>query len=170
MNRKLRREYYVRILVLLIVSIFLSCSQKKGEQQQVQELENAKSEIVHFDFDGNYLPTESISVNDHLFNSIEIFTQDSVGTRVIELIYLRFTNIANEEYRVVKTSFNGTKESFFINANDSILGQLAIKGQFFGVKGPRNDDLKNSKTIVFSGEFLANGIKNKLECTYFEGD
>lgn len=149
------------------MALLIACSQKNSKP--TDKTVDAQSKAFSFDFDGNYLPTDSIISKGHLLNSIEILTRDSAGSRVIELIYLRFTNMENNEYHIVKPLFTGTRSEFLINANDSILGEVIIRGEFFGEKGPRKDNI-DPKTIVFSGELLADGRKSKLECTYFEGD
>jgi hypothetical protein len=164
---KKRNTYKLSVVFLLLTS--LACSQKKSEHPvdgiKVQDKNG------YFELYGNYLPTTTISVKDHLLESIQIDTHDSLGGRFIKLVYLQFTNTKTQEGYRVNTSFSGTKDDFSILANDSLLGNIKIKGKFFGVKGPMLDDIKDPKTIVFEGIFSVSGKADiKIECTYFEGD
>jgi hypothetical protein len=158
-------------LIFYIALNLLSCSQisnnRKSENSEEVDKNNSS-----FEFDGNYLPTKEFKINNHLLNSIEIGTNDSLEGNKIALIFIRFTNLKTEEYYVIrKTTFEGTKDKFSIIANDPLLGKIQISGSFIGKNGPLNDNIEDPNTIVFKGTILADGINNeKLECTYFEGD
>jgi hypothetical protein len=159
------------IFLLSIVLTFSACFQSSNEPKS-EDTNKIKENRSEFEFGGNYLPTKEFKIKNHLLNSIEISTNDSLVGNKIELIYIRFTDLKTDEYYVVmKTIFTGTKENFSVSANDPVLGKIEIKGKFSGIKGPMNDNIEDPNTIVFKGTISANGINNeKLECTYFEGD
>jgi hypothetical protein len=154
-------------ILYFIFLTLLGCSQKNSEQ----DTDRIPHQIFSYEFDGNYFLTKPISVKDRLLESIQVSTRDSLNGFVIKGVYLSFSNKKDDEYYRVKTSFSGTKDNFLISANDSTLGNLEIKGQFFGEKGPMYDNIEGSKTIVFEGMFSCDGKNNlQFKCTYFVGD
>jgi hypothetical protein len=157
--------------LLLISAVLLGCSQTKTDSQGKSSTGIEEASNV-FEFDGNYLPTAEFKIKDYLLKSIEIGTDDSLKGNRIKLIYIRFSNLATDDYHVItNTKFEGTKDRFSVTAIDSVLGKIQISGSFFGQRGPINDNIKDPSTIVFKGLISADGINGeKIECTYFEGD
>ena len=164
----------MRIVIFLLLLTALGCSQNnKGQGTDTRV--KFKGGTSTFEFGGNYLPSEEIVVKEYLLNSIEIDTHDTLQGYFIKKVYLRFLNMKSEddEYYVIKNTSiqNNSKDDFWIIANDSLLGNIEIKGRFLGEKGPRLNNIKGSKEIVFEGVLFVDGKKEtKITCNYFEGD
>ena len=156
---------YCKACFIFLAVTSLACCQKKSD------LKDQSKGTTYFELYGNYLPTKEVHVKDHILESIQIDTEDSVSGRYIKLIFIQFTDVKTQEYYRIKASFGGTKDDFTIFAKDPILGDIKIRGKFFGVKGPMNDNIKDPKTIVFEGTFSVDGKPGtRFECGYFEGD
>ena len=158
------------IYLAIIVTSF-SCSLKDNSKPTTTDKATETTQNSDYEFYGNYIPTNDIWIKGLGLKGIEIDTHDSLNRRIIKGIFLRFRDTLKHEYYIVNTSFTGTKDNFQILANDSVLGQIEIAGNFLGERGPMNDNIKDPSTIVFKGLISAKGInKAKLECRYFEGD
>jgi hypothetical protein len=155
------------IVVIVTLLSLTACSQNKNRLVSENNIQSNKS----FNFFGYYNLTSEVYVKTLVLKSIEINTHDSLGRSHISIVRLRFQNPKESDYYFVNTSFGGVKDNFSIIAYDSLLGNLKIKGKFFGEKGPSKDDIKDPNTIVFEGTLSVDEKSNTyFKCTYFGGD